>query len=283
MQHWEGTFQGVGETELYYQAWYPEDRPKAVVIGVHGHGDHSGGLLNIVQHLIPKGYAWYGFDLRGHGRSRGLRGHIQSWADYRNDLTIFLNLVKDQEPELPIFLVGHSLGGLISLEYSIRRPDHLKGITVICPPLSFTRYSPLMVQIIRVLSRIKPDFAPKQNTDYSKLTRDAEIIKSLAADPLRHEQMTVRLGHEIFKLQNWVQKYARELRVPSLVLQGMADRVTPAEGTRSFFNSVTVANKEYREYEETPHRPFDDVNRAAVLEHISNWLDAQMKPKLLSI
>jgi alpha-beta hydrolase superfamily lysophospholipase len=276
MQHQEGTFQGVRETELFYQSWYPADRPRAVVVGVHGHGDHSGGLRNIVQHLVPKGYVWYGFDLRGHGRSSGLKGHIQSWADYREDLRAFLSMVKEHEPELPVFLVGHSLGGLISLEYSIHHPEGLSGITIICPPLSFSRYSPLMAQVIKALSWIKPDYATKQKSDYTKLTRDAEIIKSLAADPLRHEEMTARLADEIFKMQIWMQDHARDLKVPFLMLQGLADPITPPEGTHQFFYAVPYSNKKYREYEETPHRPFDDINRAEVLEHISGWLDAQI-------
>jgi len=276
MQHWEGTFQGAQETELYYQAWYPSDQPKAVVVGVHGHGDHSGGLRNIVQHLVSKGYAWYGLDLRGHGRSHGRRGHIQSWTDYRGDLHTFVTMVREREPGLPIFLIGHSLGGLISLEYSIHYPEGLSGITIICPPLSFSRFSPLMAQIIKVFSRIKPDYVTKQKSHYTKLTRDAEIIKSLAADPLRHEEMTVRLANEIFKMQIWMQDHARDLKVPFLMLQGLADLITPPEGTHQFFCAVPYSNKEYREYEETPHRPFDDINRAEVLVHISGWLDAQI-------
>lgn len=275
MQHREGTFQGTRGMELYYQTWHPSNPPRAIVVGVHGHGDHSGGLHNIIQHLVPRGYAWYGLDLRGHGRSLGLRGHVQSWADFRDDLKSFLSWVRDHEPEVPVFLLGHSLGGLISLEYSMRRPEVLSGVIAISPPLSFSRFSSAMVMILRVLSLIKPDFKTKQQPDYAKLTRDAEVTRSLALDPLRHEQMTAGLWREILKAQNWVKKHPHELQVPLLMLQGLCDPITPAEGTRQFFYSVPYANKEYHEYEQTLHRPFDDVNRAVVLGHLSTWLDEQ--------
>lgn len=279
MQHWEGTFQDAREMELYYQVWHPSNLPRAIIVGVHGHGDHSGGLHNMIEYLVPRGYAWYGLDLRGHGRSSGLRGHVQSWANFRDDLNAFLNYVKDQEAEVPVFLLGHSLGGLISLEYSMHHPEALKGIIAISPPLSFTRYSPVKAKVLQVLSLIKPDFKTIQRPDYAKLTRDEEIVKSLARDPLRHEQMTAGLWQEIIKAQNWVKQHPHELQVPLLMLQGLCDPITPAEGTRQFFYSVPYDYKEYQEYEQTPHRPFDDVNRVEVLEDLSMWLDEQTEER----
>jgi len=83
LHHHEGTFIGTRHAELYYQSWHPTSHPKALVVGVHGHGDHSGGLRNIIKHLVPEGYAWYGFDMRGHGHSPGIRGHIEQWSGFR--------------------------------------------------------------------------------------------------------------------------------------------------------------------------------------------------------
>lgn len=279
MRHSEETFLDSRGTKLYYQAWHPGNQPRAVIVGIHGHGDHSGGLRNMIQYLVPRGYAWYGLDLRGHGRSPGLRGHVQSWADFRNDLGAFISFVRDHEGEAPILLLGHSLGGLISLEYSMRYPEDLSGIIAICPPLSFTRYSPIMAKVLNVLSLIKPDFTTEQEPDYAKLTRDEEVAKSLAADPLRHDRMTVGLWREIIKAQNWVKNHSHKLNVPFLMLQGLNDKITPAEGSRRFFYSLSLANKEYQEYMQTPHRPFDDVNRAEVLGHLLTWLDEQTEER----
>ncbi|WP_425802705.1 alpha/beta hydrolase [Desulfitobacterium sp. Sab5] len=279
MRHSEGTFLDSRGTKLYYQAWHPGNQLRAVIVGIHGHGDHSGGLGNMIQYFVPQGYAWYGLDLRGHGRSSGLRGHVQSWADFRDDLGAFISLVRDHEGEVPIFLLGHSLGGLISLEYSMRYPEDLSGIIAICPPLSYIRYSPIMAKALKVLSLINPDFSTEQEPDYTKLTRDAEVAESLAEDPLRHDLMTAGLWREILKAQNWVKKHPYEFHIPLLMLQGLDDKITPAEGTRRFFYSLSLANKEYQEYEQTNHRPFDDVNRAEVLGHLLTWLDEQTEER----
>ena len=276
MRYGEGTFQGTRGTELCYQAWRPTGKPRAVVVGVHGHGDHSGGLRNIVQHLLPMRYAWYGFDLRGHGRSPGIRGHVRSWAEFHGDLKAFLYLVKDREPGLPVFLLGHSLGGLISLEYAIRWPKGLKGLIAISPAIHHAGIPSAMVTPHRAISSGKPDLAKKELSEYAKLTRDAEIKKSLAADPLRHEQMTAGLWRAVLDGQDWVKAHACDLRLPLLLLYGLNDQVTPGEGSRRFFHAVPFANKERYEYEHTVHRPFDDVNRAEVLGHLSAWLDRQM-------
>ncbi|MGD0153078.1 MAG: lysophospholipase [Thermacetogeniaceae bacterium] len=275
MYHSEGTFQGVRGTELYFQAWHPASPSRAVVVGMHGHGDHSGGLRNIIQHLVPQGYAWYGFDLRGHGRSPGPRGHIQKWSDLLGDLKVFLSQVRDREAESPVFLLGHSLGSLISLEYAMRHPEGLKGIITISPPLRYSGFSPATVLALRVLSIIKPDFTMEQQPDYTKLTRDPEVVKFLVADTLRHEQMTARLWRAVLDSQSWVRTHTFDLYVPLLMLYGLSDRITPAKETRQFFHSIPFANKEHHEYEQTPHRPFDDVNRAEVFGHLSAWLDKQ--------
>lgn len=155
----------------------------------------------------------------------------------------------------------------------------LRGIIAICPPLSFTRYSPGMGKEMKVLSFLKPDFKTEQEPDYSKLTRDVEVAKSSAEDPLRHEQMSARLWGEILKAQNWVKKHPHEFHVPLLMVQGQNDKITPAEGTRQFFGALSLDDKVYREYEQTSHRPFDDVNRAEVLGQLLTWLDEQTEER----
>ncbi|MGH7703703.1 MAG: alpha/beta hydrolase, partial [Gemmatimonadales bacterium] len=131
-----GAFPGSGGLTLTYQSWRPRDRsPHAVVIAVHGLGDHSGLYAPGVEHLVPRGYAWYGFDLRGHGRSPGPRGHIQSWAEYREDLRAFLGLIGEMEPGRTRFLLGNSLGGLIVLDYALHYPESLDGVVAIGAPL----------------------------------------------------------------------------------------------------------------------------------------------------
>jgi alpha-beta hydrolase superfamily lysophospholipase len=136
MQHTESTFQGAGGSLLYCQAWRPNGPATAVIVGVHGLGDHSGGLRNIIGHVLPRGYAWYGLDLRGHGRSPGPRGHVGSWSDFLDDLHAFLLWVRGRAAGVPVFLLGHSLGGLICLDYAMQHPEGLDGVIAISRPFA---------------------------------------------------------------------------------------------------------------------------------------------------
>ena len=116
----EGTFIGVNQLELYYQSWNPQQKVKGVVVIVHGLGGHSSKYNNIVHHLVDRDFAIYAFDQRGHGRSPGQRGYINSWAELRTDLDIFLKLVRSETKDCPQFLLGHSLGAAVVLEYGLR-------------------------------------------------------------------------------------------------------------------------------------------------------------------
>lgn len=272
MQYKQGTFIGTRDVELYYQSWHPTNSAHAIVVGIHGHGDHSGGLRNIISHLVPAGYAWYGFDLRGHGHSPGLRGHIQNWSDFQGDLQAFLSWVKQIEGQKPIFILGHSLGGLISIEYALRHPEDLSGIISTSPALGYSQTPPFKALLFRTLSYLKPNYSLESLPDYTKLTRDSQVIEILAADPLRHEQMSLKLWREFRHARNWVRAHAPALRVPILMLYGLDDKITPASVNRQFLASLVLADKEHREYGQTLHRPFDDVNRAEVLNHIAAWL-----------
>lgn len=277
MLHSEEKFTRPGSTDLYYQAWRPAGDPRAVIVGVHGHGDHSGGLRNLVQHLVPQGFAWYGLDLRGHGRSPGLRGHVSRWADFTDDLAAFIDLVAGREAGKRLFLVGHSMGGLISLDFALLHPERLNGVAAICPPLVYAGMSPAMMALVRALSYVAPRFTVTEKPDYTKLTRDPEVTRVLAADPLRHAQATAALGRELMAAQSRVNAGAATLRVPLLLQQGLADPVTPAAGAQRFFGAITAGDKRLAEYEGSPHRPFDDVNRAAVLADLSEWLAQQTR------
>lgn len=130
-QNRSGSFQGAGELELYYQSWHPQALVRAVLVVVHGHGGHSGIFTRLVEYLVEylvdRDYVIYSFDLRGHGRSPGQRGYINSWAEYRADLAAFLKFVKTKESQLPLFLIAQSMGGTIALDYLLRESPQIQG------------------------------------------------------------------------------------------------------------------------------------------------------------
>ena len=135
MRHSELIFQGAGGIDLYSQRWLPDNPPRAAIAIVHGVGEHSGRYGNVVEYMIPNQIGILGYDLRGHGRSPGQRGHIDSWMQYRIDLLRFLEMVRAQDLGCPVFLLGHSLGALIVLDYVLAGNEAGSGVILSGTPI----------------------------------------------------------------------------------------------------------------------------------------------------
>jgi acylglycerol lipase len=274
MQHREEKFAGAGSLELYYQAWIPES-PRAALVIVHGFGEHSGRYPNLVKQLVPRGYALYGFDHRGHGRSPGRRGHINAWSEYRDDVRAFLQVARQQQPRLPVFLFGHSLGGLIVLEYVCRGSDGLAGVVASGPALTPARLSPFVAVIVKVLSRVAPNKPIKTGLDASAISRDPAVVEAYRQDGLVHGYGTPRLGIELSAAQAWTNAHARELALPFLLILGGADRLIPPDRSRQFFGDVMFGDKELKEYPGAYHEPHNDIIADRVVADLGQWLDAR--------
>lgn len=274
MEHKEGTFQGVGSLDLYCQSWRPEKAPRAALAIIHGFGEHSGRYMNVVSPFIPQGFAIYGFDLRGHGRSPGQRGHINSWDEYRGDVKIFLQIISQQEPHLPVFLWGHSMGALIALDYLLHAPAGLCGAIISGAPLDPVGVAkPFLVLIARVLSRVWPRFSLSLGLDTKALSRNTEVVKAYEADPLVHGKTTVRWGTEILQTIEWVKAHAAEVHIPLILIHGGADPLNSPNGTRSFFEKVTFADKEMEIYPGSYHEVHNDLDHAQVMKDVAEWLE----------
>lgn len=276
MKHLEGSFRGSGNLDLFYQSWHPEDQPRAALALVHGFGEHSGRYPNVVNHFVPRGYAVYGFDHRGHGRSPGQRGHINAWSEYRDDVRAFVQLVTARESPRPIFLWGHSLGGLIVLEYALHYPEGLRGVIASAPLLGQAGISPILIALARVLSRVAPTFSLSTGLDATTLSRDPAVVKAYTSDPLVHSLGTPRLSTEISAAQTWTLAHASEWRVPLLLFFGTADRLVPPENTRKFFDAITFPDKHKIEYEGAYHETHNDIIHAQVMADVEQWLQTHL-------
>lgn len=265
------TCNGAGGAELFYQSWLPDGTLRGVVLAQHGHGDHSGGLINLVEALLAHGYAVYAPDLRGHGRSPGARGGLRDWSQYRQDLHAIRTRVAAQHPDLPLFLLGHSLGGVVVLEYVLHHGQGLAGAIAIAPAISYepTRGERWLMQLLGPLA---PGIAVTEQADYSQLTRDPAVVTRLQADSLRHGTKTVGLGRGLMAAVPTIMARAGEFPLPLLLIAGLADPITPPAKLRDFFAAVGTADKEWREYAELRHRPFDELGREQVLADLTAWL-----------
>lgn len=268
----EGTFQGTNGLELFYRVLKPETAPKAAVIAVHGLGDHSGGMHTMTQRLAEQGYAVYAFDLRGHGRSPGKRGFIRRWEEYTGDLHAFRQMVEQEQPNAPLYIIGHSLGGVISIDYALSQPDGLAGLVALAPAISY-EMSRSEKLLITLLGFVKPDLHSKGKANYDYLTKDLEVKKRLMSDDLRHNMKTPGLGRGLMQAVSRVQTNVHKIQLPFLLQFGLDDHVTPHGKLQQFFDSVTFTDKQKIEYEGMRHRPYDDLERETFLADLIDWLD----------
>lgn len=276
MRHSEEKFRGAGHLELYYQCWHPKELARAAIAIVPGLGDHSGRYTNISNHLVPRGYAIYAFDLRGNGRSPGQRGYVKEWKEFRDDVASFLALIRDREPRTPIFLFGESLGGVIVLDYCLRRPQGLSGLICAAPALGKIGISRLLWMLARILNRVLPRFSLSTGLDYSNLSRDPEVVKAFQQDPLAHCRGTARLAIELRRAIEWIHAHADELKLPLLIVHGKADRIASPNGSRDFIRKVTFPDKNLREYEGGYHELYNDIIKDRVLADTEQWLESHL-------
>ncbi|MEM6751707.1 MAG: lysophospholipase [Cyanobacteria bacterium P01_C01_bin.38] len=271
----QGTFQGGKGLDLYYQSWHPQGSPEAVLIIIHGHGGHSGIFPLMVEYLIEHNYAVYSFDLRGNGRSPGQRGYINSFAEFREDLKSFLDLVKVKEPNQNLFIIGQSMGGTIALDYVLRESLQLKGLILLAPALELG-VSSWKLLAGKILSGILPRFSLATGIDFNAASRDPKAVAAIKEDPLRHSRGTARLATELLNTIEWIETHIVEIKVPLLILHGGADRVTLPQSSRIFFERLTLADKERQEYPGSYHELHSDINYQEVLRDMEDWIQRHL-------
>ncbi len=273
MNHGEGAFPGVGGLELYYQTWLPEGSPLAILAIVHGFGEHSGRYGTVVNLLTSRGFAIYGFDHRGHGRSPGQRGHINAWDEYRGDVNAFLKTIQAQNPQEAIFLMGHSMGALIVLDYVLRRPEKLAGTIVSGTPIDPVGFAkPYLITLARLLSRIWPRCPIKIPFDAATISRDADVVAAYRQDSLVHCLATPRWGTESQKTIQWIRSRPQDLQMPILMIHGGSDPINTVAGCEDFFAKVTYPDKQLLVYPESYHEPHNDLDHKQVVEDLEKWL-----------
>ena len=277
MSRLEGTFSGSHGVSLFYQAWYPPGMAKAVVALVHGFGEHCDRYCTVTTALTQAGYAVFGFDNQGHGRSEGQRGHINRWQDYRDNVSAFLAKVRHHEPSLPLFVLGHSLGGLIVLDFALMSPAGLSGIVISGPPIRPVGIAkPYLVAIARILSGVWPRFTMNVGTGAQSLSRDPDVVQQIQNDPLKHSMATVRWGTECLVAIAAVRRNISQLQVPILLVHGSADKVNDVQGSEEIFERITTTDKTLKIYPGSYHEPHNDLDRNQVMNDLVHWLDEHL-------
>jgi alpha-beta hydrolase superfamily lysophospholipase len=251
----------------------PATAPRAAVAMVHGFGEHARRYEGLHRALAGAGFAVGAADLRGHGRSPGARGHVDAWTDYRRDCAAIVAHAASLAPGRPVFLFGHSMGGLIVLDFALDHPQGLAGVIASGPALQQAgRTRPVMAAIARVLSRIVPRVSTSLGLDPSGISSDASEVAAYLSDPLVHDRVSMRWGAEILRTMAATRARAGALPLPLLLLHGADDPINAPEGSRAFHAACGHPDRTLRLYPGSRHEVHHDVGRADLERDLLRWL-----------
>lgn len=277
MHHLDGYFKSVRDTEIYYQAWLPEKDVQAAILIVHGLGEHSGRYDNVVNHFVPLGYAIYGFDLIGHGKSEGEREYIERFEDYTEILNEYIGMVKSWQEEKQLFLLGHSIGGTIVIYYLLDHPQDFPGVVISAPTILIPKGTTQMtIATAKVLSKITPKLGMMQ-LDPSGVSSDPKVVSDYVNDPLvYHGKTPVRFMAETLRAILRINDEIENLTQPLMVLSGSEDVLADPNGSRLLFEKVSSTEKKLKVYKGFHHEVLNEPEQASVLADMEVWLKARL-------
>lgn len=267
-------------TVLPGSAWCAE-RPRALVAIVHGLGEHSGRYAALAAELVKARCTVVALDLPGHGGASGPRGDMTSWAQVRDQVlpamfTATRGLPDQPFEDLPRVLLGHSMGGVLALDYAIAHPRDLKALVLSAPGLRSATPPWWKLALANVARATAPSAGFPHGLDVKGISRDPEVVKAYQSDPLVHGKISPRLFFEFDEARQRCMREARQLSVPTLLLQGMADRMVDPKGALEFAASATHGVVRFVTHKETYHEIFNDHGREAVIRDLAAWLDAAL-------
>jgi len=263
-------------SELYYQSWIPEKK-KGVLAVVHGLAEHSGRYQFLVDYFVKRGWALYLIDQRGHGKSPGPKLYAPNFETLVDDLEAFVHEVRSLEPKLPLFLVAHSFGGQVAVNYLARRPKELKGAILSGPNLKLAMsISCLKKMLGYAASRVLPTFLVPNDLTASWISHDPEVVKAYEDDPLVSHKISLKLGTAILDNIDQVMDLAPEIKTPVFILHGGDDKITSVEGSREFFEKLKLQDKTLKIYPGFYHESFNEIGKEKVFADMDRWLEERI-------
>ena len=268
------SFPGQAGVSISWECWLPDETPRAVVVVAHGYGEHIGRYGNLVEALVPAGYGVYGPDHRGHGRSGGHRALIDTYAYLLDDLDKVFGIVAAKHPGVPVFLVGHSMGGNIALASALLNQERLRGLILSGPAVTNDGIPKPLMLVARVLGRIAPKLGVKKLAA-GGVSRDPAVVAAYEADPLvYHGKMPAGTGAALIRTSAQFPTQLPSLMIPLLVVHGSDDVVVSVESGRTAHRLAGSIDKQIRVYDGLHHEVFNEPEHEKVLDDVRVWLDS---------
>ncbi len=266
-----------GTSRLYRRSWLPDGESRAAIVLVHGLGEHSGRYEYLAAHCTARSFAVHALDHYGHGKSEGLAGHVERFSVYLDGVRELVGRVGDEHPGIPLFLLGHSMGGLIAAAFLREAQSEFRAAVLSGPALKSDAAPPAIVLWInRLLSWLAPTL-PMIGLDPAGVSRDPEVVRAYVGDPLvHHGKVRARLIAEMMAAMKKTLALAPDIKLPILIMHGEDDVLTSPDGSREFFAQAGSADKTLKIYPGLYHEIFNEPEKDAVLTEMTDWLEAHL-------
>lgn len=260
------------EMELFHIKDMP-DNPKAIIVLVHGLAEHCGRYDYVVQKLNEFGYGVYRFDNRGHGRSGGKRGYLDDFHLFIDDADLFVDRAKSENPGLPVFMLGHSMGGFITAGYGCKCPGKLEGQVFSGPVIiELAIFDPL-----KEMDVVNAPETPIPNSLSALICRDQEVVKDYENDPLVLKETTLKLLTNVFlEGVSWLGENLKNYDYPCLILHGGDDQIVDKASAEYLYENIAVTDKTLKIYKNLYHEILNEAEKDQVLADIKNWMDERI-------
>lgn len=273
-----GKFKARDGLSLHYEHWSPPAF-RGTIVFLHGMGDHCGRYGPLVDYFTKKGFRVLLYDQRGHGRSQGKRVFVKQFDTFLTDLDEYLQFSLDGCATDPLFLVGHSFGGQIALNFLANRPHPFRAACVASPSLEIALTMPKWLEKLgRMMLPILPGMKLKNLTNPDLLTHDTQVIQAYKTDPLVCDYVTIGIGNQMLNNLATIYGLCTQIKTPLLLLHGSEDRYCSVAGTKRFFKELRLDQKRLKIYEGRYHELFNEVERENVFEEIDHWFGGFIHP-----
>jgi alpha-beta hydrolase superfamily lysophospholipase len=271
--------EGSGGLSIFFRSLRPKEKPRAVAIIVPGFNAHSGYYAWVAEQLVATGLAVYGVDLRGRGNSDGERFYVNDFEDYVSDVASVVALAKSREPGLPLFLLGHSAGGVVSCLYALEHQSEVAGL--ICESFAFQLPAPdFVLAVFKGISHLAPH-AHILHLKNETFSRDPNVVQALNDDPLvGQETQPSQTMAAMVRADERVKQGFPLITLPVLILHGTLDKNAKPTGSQLFFDLAGSADKTLKLYEGSFHDLLNDLDKEVVMADIKSWLNAQLPATL---
>ena len=272
MKHTNITKDIPGGGSIYFQSWLPSDKPTALLIVVHGFGEHSSRYgTHFAEFYTSSNIGVFSFDLPGHGKSHGIKGHIANPSELLEIIDHLIKQIKDEYPQTPLFLYGHSFGGEVALWYTLVRNPLVNGVIVTSLLIGpKDAVPPLKLLLAKLMDKIMPSFTMDNGINPKLLSRDAEVVYKYITDPLVHRKISAKSGMMVINRGQWILEHAKDNRNKMLVMVGSDEGIVNKDAIDQFCK--IAPNVTHKIWPNLYHELHNEPEKKQILDFSLQWI-----------